>query len=925
MRTAWGGVIAAAAAAAVAKAAILADTPYVEIESTRRPFAGTWQAQALPTGWSPLPSVASISTLLATTVRSRGVSVPTVLAATGSGTLIDLVHNDTVLTLAGASEPISAAWRWTALPAGLFTDATLSAVAVSPTAAYAAACDVDAGACTLTKFASHGVGAPVGVPLAYAAPAGAPDGVAYLWVLGAAGTAAFGVAADLTATLACQSPAVYAAAAHSAANAEVALGNETAVMYFTPSTPLEAVYFDWVTDVVETKGAPIDDVVTALAYAPGTYASNGGDAGLPAGVAERLRKASTGASSAGASGSGNGNGGDILYAANPTCLNARLPGTRQWVRLGGSEGLPYGNLTALGIDTRTDYPGARAAPRLWLGGAAGVALFDPSAPAGQGTGLGAVPHGSSAASSASTTGRRWRRSNRRVPLLSPPLPSSNAASAAAGSPVTVPLAQQWRYFYGPRYLPSTPSDAFGVGGTLPGGTTAIASVGNTTFVLTGAGVAVLTAQEWTLAAKAAFYESLLPRHDRLGMVAECYYPSFGVTDPCTSGPSANNGLWTALVVTALSFKYAVTQDAADAAAAWRFFGGMKLLNDVTGIPGLMGRSAVGPGTPFPGQDWYNSTALPGYAWYLTASSDEVVGHLFAYPIMAALGVPAGNATARAEVLSVLTNIATYITRNNFTLVDITGQPSQWGHWEPAILNVNRDWSDGRGINSLEILALTTCGMSALAADSPAYDLLAAGRDTLTSPANDYQRNMVNARVNAPCDVNFSDDELEWFSYFPLLFSANATRDATVLAAAAASLQRSWVTGVQSQRASVWAAMYLAMTSSTFPAPLPADAGSDPAALATAADVAWNLRTWGLELTDWPAHNSHRLDITFDPDADRFGSLQATRVLPQNERRQGRWNADPFGLDDGSGTQEDDPGAWLLPYWLARYYGIIGGA
>ena len=46
------------------------------------------------------------------------------------------------------------------------------------------------------------------------------------------------------------------------------------------------------------------------------------------------------------------------------------------------------------------------------------------------------------------------------------------------------------------------------------------------------------------------------------------------------------------------------------------------------------------------------------------------------------------------------------------------------------------------------------------------------------------------------------------------------------------------------------------------------------------------------------------------------------MLPANERTQLRWNGDPFDLVDGSGYTEYDPGAWLLPYWMARYHGLI---
>ena len=34
-------------------------------------------------------------------------------------------------------------------------------------------------------------------------------------------------------------------------------------------------------------------------------------------------------------------------------------------------------------------------------------------------------------------------------------------------------------------------------------------------------------------------------------------------------------------------------------------------------------------------------------------------------------------------------------------------------------------------------------------------------------------------------------------------------------------------------------------------------------------LVWNLRTWPLELVEWNTTNSHRLDITFNPEQDRF--------------------------------------------------------
>jgi hypothetical protein len=50
---------------------------------------------------------------------------------------------------------------------------------------------------------------------------------------------------------------------------------------------------------------------------------------------------------------------------------------------------------------------------------------------------------------------------------------------------------------------------------------------------------------------------------------------------------------------------------------------------------------------------------------------------------------------------------------------------------------------------------------------------------------------------------------------------------------------------------------------------------------------WNLRTWQLEMVDWPVSNGQRQDIQFDPFADRSGGYhsESIGVLPENERSQ----------------------------------------
>ena len=56
-----------------------------------------------------------------------------------------------------------------------------------------------------------------------------------------------------------------------------------------------------------------------------------------------------------------------------------------------------------------------------------------------------------------------------------------------------------------------------------------------------------------------------------------------------------------------------------------------------------------------------------------------------------------------------------------------------------------------------------------------------------------------------------------------------------------------------------------------------------------ASMLWNLRSWPLELVNWPVHNSNRTDIQFLPGPNRSFQTHtdSVRVLPANERNQVR--------------------------------------
>jgi hypothetical protein len=79
----------------------------------------------------------------------------------------------------------------------------------------------------------------------------------------------------------------------------------------------------------------------------------------------------------------------------------------------------------------------------------------------------------------------------------------------------------------------------------------------------------------------------------------------------------------------------------------------------------------------------------------------------------------------------------------------------------------------------------------------------------------------------------------------------------------------------------------------------------------------------------PVHRIAPLPATLNAQGeDRFGRAhnQATRILPANERLDFRWNENEYEVSaGGDGLLEADPGAFLLPYWMARFHGIIAAA
>ena len=80
---------------------------------------------------------------------------------------------------------------------------------------------------------------------------------------------------------------------------------------------------------------------------------------------------------------------------------------------------------------------------------------------------------------------------------------------------------------------------------------------------------------------------------------------------------------------------------------------------------------------------------------------------------------------------------------------------------------------------------------------------------------------------------------------------------------------------------------------------------------------WYLREYPLDLITWTVQNSHRKDV--DQLEANFREQHTKEVLPPDELRIARHNANRFVLDGGNGGRSEYSAGdiWILPYWMGR--------
>lgn len=438
----------------------------------------------------------------------------------------------------------------------------------------------------------------------------------------------------------------------------------------------------------------------------------------------------------------------------------------------------------------------------------------------------------------------------------------------------------WHYYNGKRWLPDNQVNDI------------LLVDDRTTWIATPKGISQIQQVEMTLEDKATvFEERLRARHLRHGLVSRSNFTESGAVSTNYISHTYNDGLWTGIYLAAECFRYASTTDPATKKNAEEAFESLERLEKITGHSGFPARTVVLPGEKMGKGDWRGSTDKK-WKWLGETSSDEMVGHFFAYPIFYDL---VADSKMKSRVEGLTGRIVDHILDNNFQMADLDGKPTRWGVWNPDSLNNSPNWWYEKGTNSLQILSFLSGGhyvtRQPRSADAVNKLILEHG----------YSNNIIELKKYGPFDMNFVDNQLAFLPYYVL---AKYGQNESLKPYLEKSLNRSWKI-VKRDKTPMWNII--------------ASVG-----LKKDCDlkIAYEqLQAIPMDMIMWTMENSHRWDLVHDPRADRMRKEQAIDPIPVAERGVTKWNINPYQLDMGSDGKEENDGAYfLLAYWMGRYHG-----
>ncbi|TDE11653.1 hypothetical protein [Dyadobacter psychrotolerans] len=434
---------------------------------------------------------------------------------------------------------------------------------------------------------------------------------------------------------------------------------------------------------------------------------------------------------------------------------------------------------------------------------------------------------------------------------------------------------------------------------------------NSVLILTTAGLGQIAFKEMTLEEKALYFEEQVRlRHNRDGFNATLRGMSNGNLSTGFMEDSDNDGLWTSMYLGGEIFRYAVTKDSAALQNCRESLEAMERLYSINPVPGFPARSFERAGhiSELGDPERWQHAPEKEWDWKSTTSSDEVIGHIFAFGAMAEL---VDDTNLKSRAINLIDTLMSHIVSNNMYLIDFDGKPTMWGKWNPEYVNAFPVNVGDRKLNSSNIIAMLQTAYHFTKKEKykeKAFELMT---------KHGYLENMMRPMSiigQAPEDAdehskhmsdgwNHSDDEMYFVGYWGLYrYAFNDTLKAKYKE----SIIDHWK-AERPEKEGAWNIFTALTETEEF----------------DLKEAVWYLQEHPLDLIDWKIQNSHRKDIELIP--INFRKQTIKEVLPPDERPIQRHNGNMFNLDRNGGNGQSEHSAgdiWLLPYWMGRYLGVI---
>ena len=446
----------------------------------------------------------------------------------------------------------------------------------------------------------------------------------------------------------------------------------------------------------------------------------------------------------------------------------------------------------------------------------------------------------------------------------------------------------------------------------------------TIAAVTPEGISLITSKYMTLEEKAKHYDELAVKYftRNEGYQVSRELRKYGDMESGWLPNSDNDGLFTGLYCASQCFRYAVTGDAAAKANAKKAVEAMIKLTEITGRKGFTARATrysheenFMTGNR---EEWHVCEDNPDCEWLGETSSDEMTGHYFAYGIYFDLVADKKEKKKIAEVVKTITD---HIIENNFHLTDVDGVPTTWANWEPDLLNNDDRWYYERGTNSLEILSFlkTTYHVTGDEKYNQIFDMLI--------KKHHYAMNCMQYKVEDG-HVAHIDDQLDFVNIYPLIAYTDNEAHNEIFKM---GLNHHWEYE-RVERSPFFNIVYGALTNNS----------------CDVENAAKSLSEMNLDLIRWPIYNSYRKDIVWDTEQEAMGiPPQLKYPVDYSSRVLVHYDGNPFVCDSGAerfvdinskivnrtatlpgtaganGMRAMMPYIYLLPYWMGRYYGLLG--